>query len=634
MAGIAGIYAIEDGNLPTAPLETTRKMLNAIRHRGPDKQGFHRSTGMCIGWTGKKADCSGTDTQPLRNENEKVWIACDGRIWNKKKLNEMLKKRGHKFYTNIDAENVVHLYEEFDKEFIKKIDGVFALVLYDEAKKRLIMARDRVGVRPLYYTEFRKNILFGSEIKALLQFPNIIREVDPRALTDYLLLAEVLRDKTLFKGIKRVLPSHILLIENSKISKEKYWDFDFRSSNLKNEDYYTEQVKEKIKKAVEKQTNGLRTPYSSYLSGGLDTTAITYMLRFLTEEPINTFSIAFKPAHDESKYVSMANEVILSHHHKKIVNAEDYIESISKAIWYLEEIRKDDSSSAIYFAAQSSSKFSETIFSGMGGDELLCGYVECLNRYAATIVKKLISGRINVRDALDELYRWSGKTRIRKVLTTIFKIIFPSFYQRLEYASYTKKLESLFSKDFLRKLNGYFSPKELNDILSEEKDPFDRYRRYRSRVELPNLLRAEDAFHAAFSVESRVPILDMDVVETVMHIPSSYLVKGMNTKYLLRKILEEEFPKGIVTRPKLGFSIPLHVWFRTELRDFVYGILLSPKTLERGYFNEDYVKKIVNDYMGGNIANYSLIGSLINFELWHRIFIDPSEIKHPFESGN
>lgn len=597
--------------------EVAKKLFHPLISRiSEPTQRCYSEEEICIG--------AANGVQPILNDKKTLCLVFDGKLWNRVDLKNLLKRNGHSFSNNADGEIIIHLYEDQGEDFVNLLNGMYALALYDKEERKLILARDRIGIKPLYYTQTSRKFIFSSEIKGILASSQIAREIEPKAVLDLFLTGEVLGEKTLIRNVKRVLPGHCLVVKDSEIISKKFWDIDFEKKYVLDEEEIIHKFEENLRNAFENILSCGR-PDGSYLSGGLDSTTLTLMLSSFVGDEFDTFSVTHHLDEEEKKFAKLASEVLRTKHHSSEVFAKNFRDLLYKIIWHSEEIRASDGASAYFFGAQLASESSKYVISGEGGDELFGGYRDYLDEYAASIIHHILRGR-GTLSSLKEILVWvkinacMHENMHEKLLGCILEGISTRLYQKIRARALWKKSKSLFSNDFLKELRGYSPLMKIQRQTEHIDDPFEKKRYFRVRTELPNLLRVEVGCHSAFSLEVAFPFLDHKVVDLASHLKPSFLMKDMTTKHLLRRFLRYKMPNEIVSRPKSGFCLPINKWFRKDLRDFARS-MLDGKTLTKSFFNRKYINKISREHEYGKKDHSVLIGTLLNFEIWYRQFI-------------
>lgn len=622
MCGICGYFGFE--NQDYARPELLKKMCEVMAHRGPDDEGFYFKDKIGLGSRRLSIIDLAGGHQPMPNEDGTIWVVFNGEIYNYSELRALLSGKGHKFSTYCDTEIILHLYEEFGSEGVERLRGMFAFGIWDEKSNELLLARDNLGIKPLYYAILDRYIIFSSSINAILQDNRIERFMDLSALDDFLTFRYVPAPKTLLQGIKKLLPGHILVCKDGAVETKKYWDFEF-GLDERDKAYYTNQLREKVWESVEMQLMS-DVPLGAFLSGGLDSSIIVGLMSQMIDEPINTFSVGFaigKP-YDELEY---AREVAKSYstNHREILIEPDILELMPKLIYFMEEPIADPAAIPTYYLSKLAHDYGvKVILTGEGADEMFGGYKRY---YWAKVADRLqwlpAKAKRSIMAVLAHIpVSTSHKQTIQSLLSTTnldFYLAGVSVFDEQE-----KSL--LYSNDLKCLLNGNRAS-SLQPYLSKSRNLFSMATYVDMKLWLSDdLLIKMDKMSMAHSVETRVPFLDHKLVEFSATIPEHLKYKGSVSKYILRQAMADILPKSVRSRKKHAFAVPIAEWLRNELKDYARDILLSKTSIDRGYFNPARVEEIVDEHQTGKKDHSFKIWSLLNLELWHRIYIDKPQI--------
>jgi len=570
-------------------------------------------------------------------ENGTVWIAFNGEIYNHPQLRPTLESRGHRYNNKSDTETIIHLYEERGPKAVEELSGMFAFAIWDEAGQRLLLARDRLGIKPLYYFAARDGSLyFASEIKSLFASLAVKPEVNLRALPDYLANHAPTGDETLFRGIKRLPPGHTLTWQDGKISIRKYWDLTFDSgaeNGRRTDDDYVAEWRELFRGAVESHLMA-DVPLGVFLSGGIDSSAITATMSELVNGRIKTFSVAFNEAEaNELEYARLVSRAYGTEHHEVIVTSEDFFDVLPRMVWHEDEPVAHTASVPLYFVSELASRHVKVVLTGEGSDELLAGY----DRYKKTVAN-LAMGRAYhkltpsfLRGAVKTaIERMPLETLARRKLSRTFLCRRPEldeiYYDNFAVYSRPRQIELLSpaAKEKIGELDPYIGVRELI-AETDAKTLLNQLLYADTKTYLHELLMKQDQMSMAASLESRVPFLDWKLVEFTTRMPESMKLRGKlrgwTTKYVLRQAMKDVLPPEILKRRKIGFPVPLGSWLRGQCGWVIDEYVLSARARERGLFNPDAVQRIVAEHQAGADHSYRL-WTLINFEIWMRQFID------------
>jgi len=626
MCGICGKISVNS----VVSENLIRKMCGVLAHRGPDDEGVYVKGGIGLGHRRLAIiDLSEAGHQPMSNEDGSIWIVLNGEIYNFSELREVLEKKGHRFKSHTDTEVVLHLYEEKGVECLKDLRGPFAFAIWDSKKERLFIARDRIGKKPLFYTCKNQTLTFASEIKAILQDPDISKEVNRPAITDYLSYGYVPTPESIFRGIMKLPPAHFIIYEKGNIRLQKYWELDFSKKIKMSEKDYCDRTMDLLEECTKIRLIS-DVPLGAFLSGGIDSSAVVYMMSKLSSRPVKTFSIGFEEeSHSELKYAGIIAKKFNTEYHEYIVKPEA-VELFPKLVWHYNEPYADSSALPSYYVAQMTRQEVAVALNGDGGDECFGGYERFMaSRYAEMLSKVprfLRKGILaNIVKMMPESVEHNNFPR--KLKRFIDMAEEPSRVRHYNWISIFRDFEkdSLFSdsfkKEYASKRSFYYLDKVFNECGS--KDILDQvmYTDIRTNL-LDDLIVKMDIATMANSLEGRSPFLDHKMLEFSAAMPSNMKIKGMKLKYILKKALRSKIPDNILDRRKMGFGIPVDKWFRVDLKDYVYEILMSDNSLGRGYFKKESVKKLLDEHVAGKANNGARIWSLLFLELWHKEFID------------
>ena len=647
MCGICGILNSDSEHKVSK--ETIHRMCTVISYRGPDDEGIYlgqqKTGGNNVGLGVRRLAIIDLKTghQPIHNERKTIWVVCNGEIYNFRVLRKQLENAGHRFYTKSDVETIVHLYEMYDTDCVKFLRGMFAFAIWDEQKERLFLARDRIGQKPLCYMEYGKKLIFASEIKSILQVPGIPREVNPEAIHHYLTYKYVPSPLTAFKNIQKLPPAHYLLWEKGKISIHQYWDLNRFFAPLRrrpehsegmtkkmSEIQYCERIRELLEEAVELRLVS-DVPLGAFLSGGLDSTIIAGLMSKLMKEPVKTFSIGFQEKrYNELDYAQAAARHFKTDHHEYVVKP-DALELLPKLIWYYNEPFADSSAIPTYCVARETRREVTVALTGDGGDENFAGYPRYKAIRLAQYYEKLPHWiRQHVVDNIIKRVPYSPERRcfIRRFRRLMESMNYPPERRYLRWICTfdNERKKELYSSHFKEAVHGIDSFDYLGKYYNRSKceNFLDSTLFVDIMTYLPgDLLVKMDIATMANSLEARSPLLDHKFIEFAASIPLSLKLKGLNSsKYILKKAFSDFLPPQILRRGKMGFGVPISRWLRNELREYVTDVLLSKRSLGREYFREEYLKLILNEHCSRRYDHGERIWTLLNLELWHRMFID------------
>jgi asparagine synthase (glutamine-hydrolysing) len=626
MCGITGFISKEK-NLPRAEREILLdKMCGIITHRGPDEQGALVRERAALGMRRLSIIDVKSGQQPIYSEDGNLAIVFNGEIYNFKEVKKELETLGHRFKTNSDTETIVHAYEEFGSDCLEKLRGMFAFAIWNFREETLFIARDRVGKKPLFYSLTPAgNVVFGSELKTLLAHGEIEKTIDFGALDAYLTFGYVPEEFCIFENVRKLAPGHFLIFKNGTVHTEKYWDFSYRqTTNIKTEAEYVELLRERIKDAVRVRLIS-EVPLGAFLSGGVDSSTIVAMMSEISATPVKTFSIGFnEDSFNELKYARIAAKHFQTEHHEFVVTP-DLVETIDELVWHFDEPFADSSALPTYMVSKMAREFVTVVLSGDGGDELFAGYT----RY---VIDKKRSGLASLPKALRTgvLQRVSEKlphgARGKNYLYNVSLDTIDRYIDSVSQFNAPRK-KSLYSKDLQAKLNGGFGAAERGFKQFAESvatgNAIDNLLYLDSKTYLPgDILTKVDRMSMANSLEARAPLLDHNLIEFVVGIPPELKMKGLETKYILKKAMEGIVPQEILYREKQGFGVPIGDWINSQLRERIHADLSDRRTLERGYFEKSYIQILLDEHSKNRRDHSHTLWLLWMLELWHRKFVD------------
>lgn len=609
-----------------------RKMCSVLTHRGPDEEGvFLAETRVRVGMGHRRLsiiDLSKAGIQPMSNEDGSIRIVFNGEIYNFPELRGVLQKKGHTFKSHTDTEVILHLYEEKGEDCVQDLRGQFAFCIWDEKKEQAFIARDRIGKKPLYYWHKNETFIFASEIKAILQDPEVSAEVNRLAITDYLSYGYVPTPESMFKGIYKLPPAHSMVLRKGRLNIQRYWQLDFSGKLKLSEGEYSEKTLDLLEECTRIRLIS-DVPLGAFLSGGIDSSAVVYMMSRLHPK-VKTFSIGFEEeTHSELKFA----RIIARHFdtdHKEYIVKPNAIEILPKLVWFYNEPYADSSALPSFYVAKMTAHEVKVALNGDGGDEDFGGYERFMAaRFAESL--KIVPGFLRKAfiKALPESLEFNNfKGKLRRFLTMAQKPYQERHYNWVTIFRDIEK-ENLFTEGFAKELDKRNSFSYLKKAFEQCASPdiVDKVMCADIHTNLlDDLLVKMDIATMANSLEGRSPFLDHKMMEFAAGIPSNFKIKGTKLKYILKKALNKALPQEILSRGKMGFGVPIDKWFRNELKDYSYGILMSEKCIKRGYFKKEELSRILDAHCSGKANNGSRIWSLLNLELWHRIFIDGEKL--------
>jgi asparagine synthase (glutamine-hydrolysing) len=627
MCGIYGIIKISGGALVHTDL--MQRMGDAIIHRGPDDSGAFVEGSIQFGMRRLSIiDVSGGH-QPIRNEDGSVVVICNGEIYNFQKLRQQLEQKGHRFATNSDTEVAVHLYEEYGDDFLQHLDGMFGLALWDRNRQRLIVARDGLGIKPIYYGEHRGELFFASEAKSILRIPGFPTEMDPGALQQYLAVGYVAGPQSLFRGIQKLPPGCAIIVEAGKYSIKQFWKLPAGVNETRTESEWIELVREGVLRSVRDQMVS-DVPIGAFLSGGIDSSAVVAAMARYSDRPVKTYSIGFKGSsgaelYNELPFARMIAEQFKTEH-REIVVQPDVVGLLPQLLWHMDEPVADAAFLTTYLVSKFAREDVTVILSGVGGDELFGGYKRYLDgHYRAQyhrIPKFIRRGLIEpaVRHLPSDRHsKWLNNLRLAKAFV---QADHQSFEGR--YSQFMEVFDSG-SRARLSKLSvaNYQDPIARAFAQTSEADGLRRLMDVDLATQMPeDLLALTDRMSMAVSLECRVPLLDQQLVTLAAQMPGRFKIRNGELKHVLKKAMTGILPDNILYRAKRGFGAPIGAWFREELSPLI-GDLLSTQVIEkRGLFNPSEIATIVSDHQHHRADRTDNLLALVNLEVWSRMYLD------------
>lgn len=621
MCGIAGIVYREPGR--EVDPQVLDRMTDLLQHRGPDDRGIWREPGVGLGHRRLSIIDLVTGHQPMSGAGGRYWLTYNGEIYNYLELRAELRAQGRAFATQSDTEVLLQLCEALGEEGLPQLNGMFAFGLWDRARRRLLAARDHLGIKPFYYYAGGEVFLFASEIKSLLEHPQVEASLDPEALQDYLDLQYCLGDKTLFKGIKRLLPGHFLVWEEGRVRVGRYWDVDFTPEAQYREAEFVPRLAELLADAVRLQLRS-DVPLGAHLSGGLDSSAIACLAAGQMQTPLQVFTGGFRDhaKYDESAYARLVADELGAVYREVFPRAADLADTFAKLVYYLDEPIAGAAVFPQYFLSELASRHVKVVLGGQGGDELFGGYARYLVAYLEAGVEQAIYGPGAEEVSLAELA--SSLSYLRGYEPTIMKYFGQDLFGDPADRYYlllkrSQDLEGVLVGDW--RAGGYSTREQFRaEFLAPRTGALiDRMLYMDLKNHLQSLLQLEDRTSMAVSLESRLPLLDHRLVDQVFAVPARHRFAGGRPKYLLRRALEGIVPQPILDRrDKMGFPVPIFEWFRGELRPFVEEVLLGQTARQRGLYDMKGVEQCIR----GEQPIGRTVWGLLSLELWFRAYFD------------
>jgi asparagine synthase (glutamine-hydrolysing) len=626
MCGIYGQFSL-NGSPPSA--SALQAATQAIFHRGPDEHGSWCGGRLALGMRRLSIIDLAGGQQPIWNEDQSSCIVYNGELYNFQDLRPELEARGHRFRTNSDTEVVLHAYEEWGVNCVRRFNGMFAFAIWDGARELLFVARDRIGEKPLYYYEDGDRLIFASEIKAILADPTVPRRMSPHGLVNYLAFGRAVAPATIYEGIAKLLPGHYLLARNGQLQVVQYWDVGEEPQPLPgepSEEAYAAHLLALLADSVRRRMIA-DVPVGAFLSGGVDSSAIVALMRRYTDRPVKTFSLGFSigGAYNELSEAEQVARALGTEHHQLQVEHIDLVATLRTLVYHYDEPFGDAAGFPVYLLSRFAREHVTVVLTGDGGDELFGGY----RRYAMDqmarayqLLPRAVTGGLPA--LVEQLPRFR---RVKRTAQTL-----PLREPGRRYASWLEVFTPELRAELLRpelaaRVAGYDPgwqyPHYYRRFSGAAADHLNRL----MYIDLKTLLADSymekvDKATMACSLEARVPLLDHRLVELAFQIPSRLKVRGWSLKRLLKKAVAGIVPDAVLRRPKHGFSVPMDPWFRGEMRAYVREILLDERTRRRGLFDSRAVERLLGDHLSGRSVYSDQIWLLLNLELWQRIYLD------------
>lgn len=605
------------------------RMRDVIEHRGPDGAGAFVDGNIGLGHRRLSIVDVTHGHQPMKNASGDLVISYNGEIYNHADYREELISKGHIYQTHCDTETILHLYAEYGADCVNYLRGMFAFAIWDKNKKELFIARDRLGVKPLYYVHDEQgNLYFASEIKSILESGAVRSEINYNALPDQLANHGTSADETLFAGVKRLMPGHTMSWKDGRIEIRKFWDVNFEPKHEARSDAeFVEEWRDLFRHSVKLRLMA-DVPLGMFLSGGIDSSAIAAVMSEMVDEPIKTFSVAFNERDaNELEYARLIANKYKTDHHEIVITPEQFFAELPNLVWHEDEPLGFIASVPLYFVSKLAQEHVKVVLTGEGSDEIMAGY----GRYQKALA--LLSYGEKYESLTPGFLRDAVRSGVATLPGTLSRKLNRTFLTREadvenlffdNFAIFTKAMQpqllSAESKARIADANPYAGLQHWFDSADAE-EVLDKLLYADTKTYLHELLMKQDQMSMAASIESRVPFLDHKLVEYTAKLPVEYKLRGKTTKWILREAMKGILPEEILTRKKMGFPVPVGSWFRNEFRHVVDEYVLSERSLERGIFNAEFVRELVAKHNTGENHD-ERIWFLVNFEMWQRRFID------------
>lgn len=624
MCGVCGVYNFR--NREPVQIELLKSMAETMTHRGPDAGGFYSLGGVGLGHRRLSIIDLEGGSQPMTNEDGTIWIAFNGEIYNFLELRDPLVRSGHVFKTVSDTETIIHLYEEYGEECFRYLRGMFAIVIWDSRVDKLIMARDRVGKKPLFYAYDGSRIVFASEIKAILKVKGIDSTIDIEAFSDYLSLLYIPNPKSIFKGIKKIRPGHYIVVSGNTFREVQYWDIHFSEVNDLTEEEWCERLLEAYREAVRIRLVS-DVPLGAFLSGGVDSSSVVALMSEVMDSPVITSSIGFEEEEfNELKYARIVADSFRTDHHEEIVRP-DAVSVVEKLAWHYDEPFADSSAVPTYYVSKAARQYVTVALAGDGGDELFAGYRRYYFFQRENVIRNLFPSAISriLFGTLARVYPkadWAPKVlRAKATFESLSHSEIEGYFHDISAFRPELKLQ-IIDQEVKKELGKYDTIDILRQYFmrADTNDPLSRIQYVDIKTYLTDdILVKVDRASMATSLEVRAPILDHKFMELAASIPASLKLRKTSGKYIFKKALKPILPEIILNRSKMGFGVPLADWFRGDLKEMAYDTIFGRN--QNNYFNQNFLKLIWKQHQSGLRNRSTELWVVLMFRLWERQFM-------------
>jgi len=625
---VCGIYGIIqlDGNSAAPALMPA--MGRVIVHRGPDDEGHHADGPCAIGMRRLSIIDLAGGHQPLSNGEGTLWLVCNGEIYNFRELRKELTALGHRFKTASDSEVILHGYAQYGDEFIHRLNGMFAFALWDARGQRLIIGRDRLGIKPIYLYRDARRLAFASEAKALLTLPGISAEIDPAALHSYLNLGYVAAPLSIFRGIGKLPPASMLIVEGGRVEERRYWRVSGAIDREMAEGEWVERIRARLDESVRMQMVS-DVPIGAFLSGGIDSSTVVGLMAKHSSEPIRTYAIGFKGTaaddfYNELPYARRVAELFHTQH-QEIVVRPDVVSLLPRLLWHMDEPLSDTAFLTTYLVSQFARRDVTVILSGVGGDEVFGGYRRYLGNHYQAYFDRLPGWARRAASAVGERLpsdRHSPLLNLSRLAKGFLESAGLPFEER--YRAYVQVFPLREVRRMLR-LDGAARPDMIEAAFSHARggDSLNRMLAVDAETMLPDdLLMLTDKMSMATSLECRVPLLDQELVELAARMPEEVKIRGGRLKHAMKEAVSDLLPRDILERKKRGFGTPMGAWLKEELAPLVRGLLSDSVVKGRGLFHFPIVQELIASHEANRIDGTDRLLTLLNLEIWSRLYLD------------
>ena len=625
---MCGIYGILQMDGSPAPADALRAMGELTIHRGPDDEGVHVDGPLAFGMRRLSIIDVAGGHQPLTNEDGTLWLVANGEIYNYRELRSTLLTRGHRFRTGSDCETILHLYEEHSVDFVRHLNGMFAFALWDARRRRLLVGRDPLGIKPLYLSEASGRLIFASEAKAILAAPGVRAALDPGALQSYLALGYVPAAQSIFSGIHKLPPATLLIAEHGRVEQHRYWRIPAEIDHTVSEDEWIARVRARLEESVRMQMVS-DVPIGAFLSGGIDSSAVVAFMSAHSDRPVKTYAIGFAGGEAESYYNELpyARRVadLFGTDHHEILVRPDVVSLLPHLLWHMDEPIADTAFITTYLVSQFARRDVTVILSGVGGDELFGGYRRYLGSHYQNQLERLPGWVRRAATALGEKLpadRHSPVLNAMRLARGFLATADLPFEER--YRSYVQ----VFSGDAIAELlqRPAVAGEDLLDAAFRKATSIDEMNRMLAvdaQTQLSDdLLLLTDKMSMAVSLECRVPLLEQELVELAARMPEGIKVRGGRLKHVMKAALDGLLPDDILDRKKRGFGAPMGAWLKGELAPLLRELLSEDSVAARGLFRYPAIARVIAAHEANRMDGTDRLLALLNLEIWARIYLD------------
>jgi asparagine synthase (glutamine-hydrolysing) len=625
---MCGIYGLLELSGSPAPASALNAMGRLTVHRGPDDEGIHVDGPVALGMRRLSIIDVAGGHQPLTNEDGTLWLVANGEIYNYRELRERLMEQGHRFRTGSDCETILHLYEQHGDDCVLHLNGMFAFALWDARRRRLLVGRDRLGVKPVYVANDGHRVVFASEAKAILALPGAKPALDHAALASYLALGYVAAPRSIFRGIRKLPPATLLIAEDGRVSERTYWRLPSEVDSVRSEEQWVAAIRARLEESVRMQMVS-DVPIGAFLSGGVDSSAVVAFMSAHSDRPVKTYAIGFggggaETYYNELPYARQVAQLFGTEHHEILVRP-DVVALLPRLLWHMDEPIADTAFLTTYLVSEFARRDVTVILSGVGGDELFGGYRRYLGSHYQGYFDRLPSGLRRMATALGERLPSDRHSPVLNAMRFAKGFLSTAGLPLEErYRSYVEVFAEDVVDDLLRE-----PQRDGSDPLAEAfrhasaGDDLNRMFAVDAQTQLPDdLLLLTDKMSMAVSLECRVPLLDHELVELAARMPQDVKIRGGHLKHAMKAALKDVLPAGILERKKRGFGTPMGAWLKGDLAPLVADLLSEDAVAARGLFRYPAIAKLIEAHRTNRVDGTDRLLALISLEIWARMYLD------------